>query len=165
MGRFPSPGLLDSVLDICKEDVMSCCYLEIASKSSGCASHASIALTLPLLAFAAIVSPMVILRLCWQPRAMPSMRIVLRVSGVDPMNLNVFIMYKDLIVLLWFICFLWFQSRRCSNYASCRSWESQQSSLLPGGKAANRPLSCPSNSRSILSSCTLSCHYGWPLCR
>lgn len=41
------------------------CYLEIVSKSSGCASHASIALTSPLLAFAAIVSPMVILRLCW----------------------------------------------------------------------------------------------------
>ena len=67
------------------------CYLEIASKSSGCASHASIALTLPLLAFAAIVSPMVILRLCWQPSALPSMRIVLRFSVVDPMNLNVFI--------------------------------------------------------------------------
>lgn len=67
------------------------CYLEIDSKSSGCASHASIALTLPLLAFAAIVSPMVILRLCWQPSALPSMRIVLRFSVVDPMNLNVFI--------------------------------------------------------------------------
>ena len=74
------------------------CYLEIASKSSGCASHASIALTFPLLAFAAIVSPMVILRLCWQPSTLPSMRIVLRFSVVDPMNLNVFIMYKDLIV-------------------------------------------------------------------